>query len=212
MKKVGRYKTPLRNIKVQFTVSLAIVTIITTLLSNTKVNSNEHIITNYLEMHGVIKQAIEFEKADKNLIDSAKITIYNSSKKPIEHVYSNKNGVCFFKLPLNHSFTIEISKNGFIPKILNVDTRINETALKRYHLFFDTEMFEAISELNVSILNNSIADIKYNSKLKNFDYNYEYANDINEKIKKLYYEYYSYKKDVYIKKKHHKKLKTIQAQ
>jgi hypothetical protein len=208
MKKVGTLNRLFNNLKVQFIISLIIVTVITTLLSNTKVNSNENIITTYLEMHGVIKQAIEFEKADKNLIDSAKITIYNSNKKPIEHVYSNKNGVCFFKLPLNNSYTIEISKNGFIPKILNVDTRINETTLKRYHLFFDTEMFEAISELNVSILNNSIADIKYNSKIKNFDYNYEYANDINEKIKKLYYEYYNYKKDVYLIKKHHKKLKS----
>lgn len=205
MKKIGPYKTLFNNIKVQFIISIIIVTVITTLLSNTKINSNKLIITNYLEMHGVIKQAIEFEKADKNLIDSAKITIYNSNKKLIETIYSNKNGVFFFKLPLNHSYTIQISKNGFIPKILNVDTKINETELKRYHLFFNTEMFEAISELNVSILNNSIADIKYNSKLKNFDYNYEYANDINKKIKKLYYEYYSYKKDIYLNKKHHKK-------
>jgi hypothetical protein len=145
----------------------------------------------FLEMKGTIKPA---EYKDSNVlknIDSAEVSVINSEDKLFEKVYSNDIGECYLKIPLNEQFIVKISKKGWVTKIINIDTRLNDDKFKKYHMLFEVEMFEDINELNTPVLNHPIANVYFNEYLKKFDYGYRYTNGVNKKIEKIYLNYYN---------------------
>jgi hypothetical protein len=179
------------------TILMFLISFIITYYKISSINNTIHADKNkkdYLEMHGKIKQASEYEFEEQHYIESAQITIHSLRTKINESVYSNHFGECHFRLELNNQYILKISKKGWLTKTINIDTRLSKQKTKRYHLYFDTEMFEDIKDVKVTTLNSAIANVDYNEYLNNFDYNYKYTDEVNRSLKKIYSEYFAYLK------------------
>jgi len=148
----------------------------------------------YLEMLGNVKQAKEWEKGALKNLDSAKFTVYTQENEIYQEAYSNWCGMCMIKLPVNRQFRIVVTKKGWVSKIITVDSRVTDKKLKRYRLPFEIDMFEYIPELDASVLQDPIAGVVYNEYLNCFDYNFEYTDEVNDRLKKLYSDYYHLRK------------------
>lgn len=153
---------------------------------NSPGNSN----TCYLEMTGKVKESKNWQYGKLKNIENAKIAILNKERKVIKLTYSNKDGICFIKLPLDNEYIIEVSKKGWVTKTINVDTRLRIKKLKKYVLNYEIEMFEDISGLDVAVLNKPVANVRYNNYLSSFDYDFLYTDLVNAKLKNNYLAYY----------------------
>lgn len=179
------------------TILMFLISFIITYFKISSINNTIHADKNkkdYLEMHGKIKQASEYEFEEQHYIESAQISVLCLSNKKNDIVYSNHFGECHFRLALNNQYILKISKKGWLTKTINIDTRLSKQKTKRYHLYFDTEMFEDIKGVKVTTLNSAIANVDYNEYLNNFDYNYKYTDEVNRSLKKIYSEYFAYLK------------------
>ena len=125
----------------------------------------------YLEMYGVVLLNNNIENEKKKLIDSVEVEILSLDKKFLGSTISNEKGQCYFRLPLNEQYILKVSKKGLVTKLINVDTRINKEDFKKYNLPFEIEMYEEIKELEILLLKEPIAAIKYNLFINDFDYN-----------------------------------------
>lgn len=146
----------------------------------------------YLEMRGTVRESkiSDVEEVIKP-IDSALITI---SGFCYQKIYTNKKGKCSFKLPLNKSYKIEVSKKGFVTKILEVNTKAPANSTMNYGFIFDIDMLENINRLDVSILKKPIAKVLYDKIKEQFEYDANYTNRINLELKKMYKNYYALQK------------------
>jgi hypothetical protein len=189
------YKKALNIIKYNLNISTITILIIFFISAKSELISKENSLNeskrNYLEMYGVIKLNEMFVIEGKKYIDSAEVEILNSDGKVLSSIQSNEAGQCFFRLPLNEQFILKVSKKGLVSKIINVDTHTSNEELKKYNLPFEIEMYEEIKDLEILLLREAIASVKYNYYINDFDYNYKYTNETNEKIKKIYADYYS---------------------
>jgi len=145
----------------------------------------------YFEMIGKVKQNFRNHNPVENSVDSALITISDETKQVTKTYYSDRFGKCQFKLPMNKLFEIRVSKKGYVTKIMNVDTRIPTKKLSVYTLIFDIYLFEDIKGLDVSLLKTPIAKIIFNNDSDNFVFDRLYTYNVNEKIKKIYLDYYN---------------------
>src|ERR1039457_6867863 len=91
---------------------------------------------------------------------------------------------------MNKQFEIQISKKGYVPKIINVDSRIPANKISVYTVIFDIYLFEDIKGLDVSLLKSPIAKVTFNNDSNSFVYDRKHVNDVNEKMKKIYLTYY----------------------
>jgi hypothetical protein len=155
-----------------------------------KANSSVKSKIRYLEMTGTVKEAKNWQHRKLKNIENAKIAIFNKEHKVIKLLYSNKKGQCIIKLPLDKEYILEVSKNGWVTKTINVDTRLRIKKLNKYVLNYEIEMFEDISGLDVAVLHKPIAHVKYNNYLKSFDYDFLYTDLVNAKLKNNYLAYY----------------------
>lgn len=144
----------------------------------------------YLEMKGNVKEAKDWQSGKLKNMENAEFTIFNKEFKIIGRTYSNRKGICIIKLPLDNKYIIKISKQGWVTKIINVDTHLKIKKLKKYSLKCEIEMFENISGLDVSVLSKPVANVKYNNYLKSFDYDFLYTDEVNKKLKNNYLVYY----------------------
>jgi len=146
----------------------------------------------YLEMRGIVKQSKVSEKGNDELLDSAVIRIYSDQgpRVLLLELYTNKKGKCDFRLPLNQRFIIEFSKEGYVTKYIEVNSKIPKDKEAAYIFPFYVDIFEDIKGLDVSVLKKPIAKITYATNKSQFDYDYAYTNKINNDLKKLYKNYY----------------------
>lgn len=144
----------------------------------------------YVDMVGKVKQHFYNHMPLESVVDSASITISNETKKITRTYYSDRSGKCQFKLPLDEQFEIQVSKKGYVTKILNVDTKIMVKKLSVYTIIFDIYLFEDIQGVDVSLLKAPIAKVIFDNDSNHFVYDRLYTYKIGEKIKELYREYY----------------------
>lgn len=146
----------------------------------------------YLELRGNVRHLKGTENEKPNEIkplDSTLITIYNGDV-PYSELWTNKKGKCSFRLPLDKSFKIEVSKPGFVTKHIAVNTRVPFDNKGTYTFTFDVELFEVVKGLDVSVLNNPIAKVSYRVSEECFAYDVAYTSRINADLKKMYKNYY----------------------
>jgi hypothetical protein len=104
----------------------------------------------YLEMKGNVRQSKGSEKEESKLLDSCVITIYNGDI-PYSEIWTNKKGKCMFKLPLDKTFRIEVSKPGYVTKSFEVNTKVPNEKKNTFGFNFDIDIFEEIKGLDVSL-------------------------------------------------------------
>lgn len=156
----------------------------------------------YLDFNGKVIQARGLKNEKQKKLDSASVVLLNEHKEVVGIYYSNKAGLFRMKLPLNRRFTIRVSKKGWTPKIILIDTRVSRVKNGNYYFPFDVFMFEDIPSVDVSILNEPIASVIFNDRLNRFYYNRDHTDYVNETLRKLYVAYYRYrsKHDTLLKK------------
>lgn len=147
----------------------------------------------YLEMRGNVRKAKQTEKDESKALDSALVTIY-SGGVPYSEIWTNKKGKCTFKLPLDKVFTIEVSKAGFVSKIIETNTKVPSENKGAFNFSFDIEIFEEVKNLDVSVLQKPIAKVAYNITMEQFAYDVGYTSKINADLKKMYRNYYMLQK------------------
>lgn len=150
----------------------------------------------YLELKAIVRQlkSDDLAKASEiKLLDSTLITIY-SGEVPFSEIWTNKKGKCTFKLPLDKTFKIEISKPGYVTKYITVSTKVPNENRDVFSFSFDVDLFEEVKGLDVSVLKQPIAKVAYNLTLEGFAYDVAYTSRINTDLKKMYKNYYRLQK------------------
>lgn len=149
----------------------------------------------YLEIKATVRQSKgEDKEAEAKLLDSVLITIFNGDI-PYSEIWTNKKGKSTFKLPLDKSFIIQVSKKGFVTKSISVNTKVPFDDRDAFNFTCDVDIFEEIEGLDVTILKSPIAKITYSPSLGSFQYDISYTNKVNVELKKMYKKYYKLQED-----------------
>jgi hypothetical protein len=146
----------------------------------------------YLEMRGVVRKTkldMKTESPQGIPLDSAEIKVYVDSTRLVAVHYADKHGDCKFKLPLNRSLRLEISKPGFLGKIIDVNSKVPPDRKLVYIFPFDIDLFEFIPDLNAGVLKHPIAKVKFDLEKVNFEYDQAFTNSVNRDLKILYKTY-----------------------
>lgn len=143
----------------------------------------------YLEMKGNVKQSKGTIKEEAKMLDSALVTIYSGSI-PYSEIWTSKKGKCSFKLPLDKTFQIEVSKKGYVTKFFEVNTKVPNDKKSAFGFYFDIDIFEEVKGLDVNVLKKPIAKVAYNIITEQFAYDVSYTSRINFELKKMYKNYY----------------------
>jgi hypothetical protein len=112
----------------------------------------------------------------------------------IELIHSNiviastvlKDGKKKFKFILkkNTNYMIRISKEGYISRLVSVDTKLDEGDTDFYSFAFETKLLKEVASqrLNKDLLDFPIALIYFDAKKDCFDYNREYTSKIKKDL------------------------------
>lgn len=89
-----------------------------------------------------------------------------------------------FTLKKNGWYTVKILKEGYVSRIISVDTKLAEGHDGLYRFAFDTELIEEADavKLNKSALEMPIAHISFDKKKHWFAHNVEYTKAVKNKI------------------------------
>ena len=90
----------------------------------------------------------------KQYLSKAFIRVFaDSSSTPVQKLESDIEGWVAFQLPLQGSYTIKISKQGYVTKIITIDAHLPKSQeTGNYYFEFAVELFENIEGLDVSVL------------------------------------------------------------
>ena len=132
----------------------------------------------------------------KKGLDSALVSVYlDSSSTLVQKTESDEKGWLALRLPVGKFYIIQISKTGYVPKIITIDSHMPKSfQTGDYYFEFSADLFEEIQGLDVTMLKLPVAKIFFNSFAKKFDYDYNYTAKINNDIKKLYESYKALKR------------------
>ncbi|MCW3077648.1 MAG: hypothetical protein JWO32_2257 [Bacteroidetes bacterium] len=143
----------------------------------------------YLQINARVKQITKLSGMYDKVLDSVRVAVYNETNKNTRVFYSDEEGFVSVKLPLNHQYQMHFSRNGLITKTIQIDTRVSKE-LTCYLYRFEVDMFEDIKEIDASILQSPVAEVKFNESLMCFDYTSRYTDEVNANLKKEYVKYY----------------------
>lgn len=105
---------------------------------------------------------------------------------------SNSRGFCSVFLPMNKAIRIVIEKEGYVAKILSINTEIPVNVKNiKYELKYTSVFFKKENDVDVSILDKPIAEIKYDLKKDKFIYSKDEVAKVNKMISKRYKDYYN---------------------
>jgi hypothetical protein len=142
----------------------------------------------FLEMKGRVMSG-------EKILSGASIDVFIDDETPFKVYTSDSTGFSGFKLPLQQYFTVKISKQGYVTKILSIDTHVPQNKTYKYFCDFSTDLFEYIPEIDVSILKHPIAKAAFDTISGSFGYDSVYTADINARLRKLYDDYRNRKKN-----------------
>ncbi len=147
--------------------------------------------TYYVEMKGTINRFVpEAEQGEKlPPLGGASVQVFYGTTEYTTALTTEK-GKCSFKLPLNRTFKVLVSKYGYVPKFFEVNTKVPPQNLGTYTFNFDVDLFEEIKKLDVSVLKKPIAKVTFDVIYTRFQYDESYTGRINFDIKKMYKNYF----------------------
>lgn len=147
-----------------------------------------------LELKGIVKQTKRIDKIGESPLANAAIKVFDENKKIIAQYATNKKGQCDLKLPLDKKFILEFSKEGYVSKFLELDTKVPPEKKMIYSFPFDISIFKEIKDIDLSVLKKPIAKIHFIYEENNFGYDLSNTDEINTALKKMYQDYYLLKK------------------
>ena len=150
----------------------------------------------YLEMKATIKRytgAAEVTEEKLPVLPGATISVYDGMNL-IMKVETNEKGRCVFRLPLERTYKIQVSKNGYVTKFFVVNTIVPKLNLGAFTFNFDLDIFEEIKNLDVKALKKPIAKVTFDPVYTRFQYDESYTSRVNFELKKMYKNYYEIQK------------------
>lgn len=121
-------------------------------------------------------------------IDGITVTMYKENEAlewdEITCVKDHEHRFLFYLQP-NSYFTIEVSKDGYVSRMIGISTALPEDVLKKgkkYLFDFEVTMFKKTKGVDTYYLDFPVALIAYNIKNKRFENNANYTKHIKTKI------------------------------
>ncbi|MBN4061591.1 MAG: hypothetical protein COA57_14425 [Flavobacteriales bacterium] len=136
----------------------------------------------YLKIKGQVME-------DRYEMDGCNIIISKNGVHSV-HTMSKDNGEFEFSLIIGNDYLITFSREGYVSKIININTRnIPSQTLKPEYAFeeINVDLFQEIPDLDVSLLKKPIAKINYNKKKDSFEWDMVYNNTIQKQVEDLWY-------------------------
>jgi epidermal growth factor receptor substrate 15 len=105
--------------------------------------------------------------------------------KEISSTVTNADGVVSFKLVPNSDYIIELSKQGYVSKIININTKIPDYEKNQFEVAFSILLFIPCEGLDYSVLQNPVVKITYDDLKRDFFNDKVYSNTMNAKLQQL---------------------------
>lgn len=129
-------------------------------------------------------------------LDSAQVFVRNEVDTIVLGGLTDHKGRLAFRLPLNRTFTIHITKPGFVEKKILISTKVPEGQEKVASFTFDIDIFPSVKGLDVSVLQKPISKVNYRPFTGEFVYDGTYTHKINGELSKMYREYFAIEKAI----------------
>jgi tetratricopeptide (TPR) repeat protein len=130
----------------------------------------------YINVTGYIEK-------NRKPLENASIIVYESNKK-VANIRTSQDGKFSLKLEFNKYFKVEITKKDLVTKKFAFDTYlpVNVDNHVLYSFDFNIVLFPRYDYIDMKVLDNPLAIIKYQNKYNDFFYDYNYAKSINDKV------------------------------
>lgn len=148
----------------------------------------------WLALQGMVRVSTGDLKAEHPPLDSAQVFVKNENDSIVLAGLTDRKGRLAFRLPLNRTFTIHITKPGFVDKKILVVTNIPPGSEKVASFTFDIDIFPAVKRLDVSVLDKPISKVNYRPYTGEFVYDATYTHKINGELNKMYRDYFAIQK------------------
>ncbi|MHC1707541.1 MAG: hypothetical protein AB9842_08475 [Bacteroidales bacterium] len=111
----------------------------------------------------------------------------------IGHVRSEADGKFEFELPFNEKYQVEVSKFGLVTKRFTFNTELpaGEREDQIYSFRLHLDLFPPFEEVDMSLLDNPMAYISYDSEIGIYGFNLEEATETVRKVRQLEKRIYS---------------------
>ena len=122
-------------------------------------------------------------KEDGEGLSNAKVTVYQDG---IQFLTKNTNdkGRAVFKLPYLHRYRIEFSKESYVTKFIEVDTKIPEKEAEISSSFkFDVRIFPYYEGLDLTPLKKPVAILNFDGGFGDFYYDMQYHKEVKDGLK-----------------------------
>jgi tetratricopeptide (TPR) repeat protein len=114
-------------------------------------------------------------------------------------ITTKMDGIVNFNLKMNSNYTIEISKSGYISKIISINTKIPKYENQSFVVGFPVGLFVPCEGLDWSVLKNPVVKIVYNDLRRDFLADKNYGDLMGPKVEDLMDRNEKCKDDIYNK-------------
>lgn len=166
------------------------------LFSFTNLNA-ERQLHRFLEFSGIIYKTGFDAKGTEKFLENALVVVANEETGTADTIYSGDNGEYYFRLPLDNMYMITVSKDSFATKKIHVDTHLPLFAKGKHSMEFELSLYNVVPGMDYSLLNEPVAQIRFDKDRKGFDYDHAYTDRLNRDLKKMYFVYFT--KNVIVK-------------
>jgi len=120
----------------------------------------------------------------KTTVSNSYTVVLSCGNSLIDSKIVKGNNVFKFNLKKNGIYTVTILKEGYVPRLVCIDTKLAEEHSGFYKFHFDTELIEEkdASNLNREALQAPIALISYDVKKHWFNYDVAYTREVKKNI------------------------------
>lgn len=176
--------------KYSFVISILLVVFcMSYLMSENKAPSVQSAKKHFFHMQGHLENEKDISKTMIEILHAESSLRYDLIES------DSISGLCSIKLPLQGNFLIKFMKYGHHTKKIVVNTHVPEKMSGNYYCEFDYEMFPQIPEVNAApMLKEPVAIFFFNEKIKNFYYDKNATDKINNEIKLMYTQYSAFTK------------------
>ena len=132
-----------------------------------------------------ITTAIEVQNEDGEGVSGVSAKLFNKGQEE-KSITTTSSGIVTFTLEPNSDYLIELSKNGFVSKIISVNTKIPSYEDQQFEVAFPVLLFQPCEGLDYSVLQKPVVKLVHNEKRRDFMPEKVYDEVMQEKLSKLY--------------------------
>lgn len=127
---------------------------------------------NYIELEW---RAIQYSTGKGEPIPVVLFRVRNEKGVLVKAAFGLENGKCTFRLPLDQTYTIQVSKPGYVTKYLTLDARLPEDINSAFIFPIEVSLWHAYEGLDVSSVSDPVARIAYSNQAKEFEFDQVFA-------------------------------------